>query len=349
MASSKTQRAIVVVEKGKTNLVSDKAIPPVIPRGVLVKIKATTLNPTDWKHIDYMLKPGDSIGCDFAGDIVELGSEAQDKGFKVGDPVSGFCPWRAPTLRYRDFPSPIRALEYLVTYPELLWHKPANISYEDASSLNIPGDTAVLALFHRLGVPKFWEAAPPSPASPSSILIWAGSTSVGLHAIALAKLAGLKIVSSASPHNHALLKSLGADAVFDYKTLRSFRRSKSGRSHTAALPLPWIVLPSARVVDSFGENGGKVVHVLAVQPEEGWPSNVKLVPFLVYTALAVDSKDFLDLYEWHKVIPSLIEKGQIKNVIPTKVTKGSSIFLKASIFCDKEKCPRRNSRTRCIE
>jgi NADPH:quinone reductase-like Zn-dependent oxidoreductase len=40
---------------------------------------------------------------------------------------------------------------------------------------------------------------------------------VGLHAINLAKLAGLKIVSTASPHNHALLKSLGADAVFDYK------------------------------------------------------------------------------------------------------------------------------------
>jgi len=320
MASTKTQRAVVVVEKGKTTLVSDKAIPSVIPRGVLVKIKATTLNPTDWKHIDYMLKPGDSIGCDFAGDIVELGSEAQDKGFKVGDPVSGFV---RGGFQHSDIGT---FQEYLVTYPELLWHKPANISYEDASSFNIPGDTAVLVLFHRLGVPKFWEAKSPSPSSPSVILIWAGSTSVGLHAINLAKLAGLKIVTTASPHNHALVKSLGADAAFDYKDPEVVQKIKEwAQPHggvTIALDCVTEHGSTKRVVDSFGENGGTVVHVLAVKPEEGWPSNVKLVPFLVYTALAVDSKDFLDLYEWHKVIPSLIEKGQVRNVIPTKVTKG---------------------------
>ena len=49
------------------------------------------------------------------------------------------------------------------------------------------------------------------------ILIWAGSSSVGLDAIHLAKLAGYPVVTTASPHNHALLKSLGADAMFDYK------------------------------------------------------------------------------------------------------------------------------------
>ena len=40
---------------------------------------------------------------------------------------------------------------------------------------------------------------------------------MGLFAIALAKLAGLQVVTTASPRNHALLKDLGADAVFDYK------------------------------------------------------------------------------------------------------------------------------------
>ena len=39
--------------------------------------------------------------------------------------------------------------------------------------------------------------------------------SVGLYAIQLAHLAGYKVVTVASPRNHALLKSLGADAVFD--------------------------------------------------------------------------------------------------------------------------------------
>jgi NADPH:quinone reductase-like Zn-dependent oxidoreductase len=37
-----------------------------------------------------VLKPGDSIGCDFAGDIVGLGNDAKDKGLSVGDAVAGY-------------------------------------------------------------------------------------------------------------------------------------------------------------------------------------------------------------------------------------------------------------------
>lgn len=47
---------------------------------------------TDYKHVwDYgILKDGDSVGCDFAGDVVELGKNAQGSSFKVGDAVAGF-------------------------------------------------------------------------------------------------------------------------------------------------------------------------------------------------------------------------------------------------------------------
>jgi NADPH:quinone reductase-like Zn-dependent oxidoreductase len=49
------------------------------------------------------------------------------------------------------------------------------------------------------------------------ILIWAGSTTVGLYAISLARLAGIPIISTASPHNHELVKRFGANEVFDYR------------------------------------------------------------------------------------------------------------------------------------
>lgn len=77
--------------------------------------------------------------------------------------------------------------------------------------------TAVQALFYRLNLPKPWD--PPSSTPPEPVLIWAGSTSVGLFGIALAKLSNpaTPVVTTASPHNHALLKKLGADATFDYK------------------------------------------------------------------------------------------------------------------------------------
>ena len=48
-------------------------------------------------------------------------------------------------------------------------------------------------------------------------LVWAGSTGVGMYAIKLASLLGYRVVTTASPHNFELVKSLGASEVFDYK------------------------------------------------------------------------------------------------------------------------------------
>ncbi|KAJ7773633.1 hypothetical protein DFH07DRAFT_138905 [Mycena maculata] len=42
--------------------------------------------------------------------------------------------------------------------------------------------------------------------------------SVGLYAIQLAKASDTTVVTTGSPHNHELLKSLGAVGVFDYKS-----------------------------------------------------------------------------------------------------------------------------------
>ena len=49
-----------------------------------------------------------------------------------------------------------------------------------------------------------------------TVLVWGGSTSVGCNAIQLAKAAGYRVVTTASPHNFDYLKSLGADEVYDY-------------------------------------------------------------------------------------------------------------------------------------
>jgi NADPH:quinone reductase-like Zn-dependent oxidoreductase len=49
------------------------------------------------------------------------------------------------------------------------------------------------------------------------IIIWSGATSVGQHAITLAKLSGLKVATTASPKNHKLLEDLGASIVVDYR------------------------------------------------------------------------------------------------------------------------------------
>lgn len=62
----------------------------------------------------------------------------------------------------------------------------------------------------------------PLPTEPSKeafpLLIYGGSTATGMAGIQFAKLSGLIVITTCSPHNFNLVKSLGADAVFDYKS-----------------------------------------------------------------------------------------------------------------------------------
>jgi len=50
------------------------------------------------------------------------------------------------------------------------------------------------------------------------IIILGGSGAVGQFAVQLAKVCGYKVLTSCSPANEGLVKSLGADAVINYKT-----------------------------------------------------------------------------------------------------------------------------------
>lgn len=55
------------------------------------------------------------------------------------------------------------------------------------------------------------------PGTPSpAIFIYAGSTAAGLFTVQLAKAAGYTVVTTASPHSFDLVRSYGADVVFDY-------------------------------------------------------------------------------------------------------------------------------------
>jgi len=204
--------------------------------------------------------------------------------------------------------------------------KPTSLSYEDASTLGGVGlSTAVQALHYRLGIPKPWE--PKSESAPKSLLVWAGSTSVGLFAIALAKLAGIPVVSTASPHNFELLKKLGADAVFDYKDPDVVSKIKEwGAAHgglTAALDNISEHGSTKLVAQSLSEKGGKVIILLAVKQEgEGWPENVEINHILLYSILKRNTKDFHDIHEWNTHLPELIESGKIKNTNPLKILNG---------------------------
>lgn len=84
-----SQRAIQIQAPGEAKLVSDAPIPKLRDDYIKVKTVAVALNPTDWKHIDFLATKGAIVGCDYSGIVEEVGS-AVTNGLKVGNKVAGF-------------------------------------------------------------------------------------------------------------------------------------------------------------------------------------------------------------------------------------------------------------------
>lgn len=196
-------RAIVIEEYGHADQLKESKVtlPELGEHQVLVKVKATSVNPIDWKlregYLAQMM-PWDFpiiLGWDVAGEIVEVGSAVSD--WQVGQAVFA----RPETTRFGTY------ADYAIVDDHLLAHKPESISFEELAAVPLAGLTAYQALFTH-GKLKAGE----------KVLIHAGAGGVGIYAIQLAKNAGATVITTASQKNHALLKELGADQVIDYHT-----------------------------------------------------------------------------------------------------------------------------------
>lgn len=196
-------RAIVIEEYGHADQLKEAKVtlPELGDHQVLVKVKATSINPIDWKlregYLAQMM-PWEFpiiLGWDVAGEIVEIGSEVKD--WQVGQEVFA----RPETTRFGTY------ADYTIVDDHLLAKKPASISFEEAAAVPLAGLTAYQGLFTH-GKLKAGE----------KVLIHAGAGGVGIYAIQLAKNAGATVITTASEKNHALLKELGADQVIDYRT-----------------------------------------------------------------------------------------------------------------------------------
>lgn len=195
-------KAVVINEYGsKDNLVEQDVQKPSPEKNqVIVELKATSINPIDWKLREGYLKEMFDwefpiiLGWDAAGVITEVGEQVTE--WKVGDKVFA----RPDTTRFGTY------AEYTAVDEQLLAAIPDSISFEEAAAVPLAGLTAWQALFTH-----------GSLSEGETVLIHAGAGGVGIYAIQLAKQAGAKVITTASEKNHELLYSLGADQVIDYK------------------------------------------------------------------------------------------------------------------------------------
>jgi NADPH:quinone reductase-like Zn-dependent oxidoreductase len=124
--------------------------------------------------------------------------------------------------------------ELLAVPYDLVFNIPQELSYEEAATIRsssqrctsrrltgltaIPFFTSTLSMHQLMGLdsPTPDKSLPLKPKS-EWLLIWSGASAVGQYAIQLGKLAGYKVVTTASQDNWELLKSYGAQETFDYK------------------------------------------------------------------------------------------------------------------------------------
>jgi NADPH:quinone reductase-like Zn-dependent oxidoreductase len=180
---------------------TDVATPTLRDDEVLIQVHAAGVNLLDSKIRDGEFKlilpyklPA-VLGHDVAGVVTQVGPRVRQ--FSVGDEVYA----RPDDFRIGGF------AEFIAVKEASLAHKPGNLTMEEAASLPLVALTAWQALVERAKLKKGQK-----------VFIQAGSGGVGTFAIQLAKHLGATVATTTSPANAALVKSLGADVVIDYKT-----------------------------------------------------------------------------------------------------------------------------------
>ena len=178
----------------------DAPMPQIGDQDVLVRVVAASINPVDWKVREGYLK--DMLPLDFP---VVLGWDVSGVVEAIGKGVTGFKPGDAVYSR----PNIARAgtyAEYVAIDASELAFKPNTIAHAAAASIPLAGITAWDVLVKVANV----QAG-------DRVLIHAASGGVGSLAVQLAKARGAYVIATTSGKNSALVKSLGADEVIDYR------------------------------------------------------------------------------------------------------------------------------------
>ncbi|KAF7330297.1 Zinc-binding oxidoreductase [Mycena venus] len=225
------------------------------PTQVLVKVFGAAQNPPDHMKIAYRTTEDVISGHDFAGRVEAIGAEVPAGVRFVGERVAGFLNGGVDEETGGSF------AEYCVADAHVLVSLPDSVTFEDAAGLGLAAFTAAEALWiSQPGLPT-----PDAPAStPFPILVWAGASAVGQYTIQLAKLSGLRVIATASPKNHALLESLGADVVFDYRDPEVTSKIRAWADNRLAHAVDCVsdATTTRQTAECMGPEGGKVSLVL---------------------------------------------------------------------------------------
>ena len=207
-------KAVVFHEYGEPDVLKceDVAKPEPKDDEVLIRVRAASINPLDWRFIKgeprfvrliarlWKMKSG-RPGVDVAGEIEAIGSNV--KSLKQGDKVFGSCRGGA-------------FAEYVCTVGAKLAQIPDNVTFEQAASVNVAGLSALQGLRDSARLK-----------SGEKVLINGAAGGIGTFAVQLAKIFGADVTGVCSTRNLEMVKSIGAGTVIDY-TKEDFTKLGTG-------------------------------------------------------------------------------------------------------------------------
>ena len=200
-------KKVIYKQYGNADVVQliEMPVPTIPEKGILVKIKAVSINPLDWKIFkgEMRLMSGSrfpkGIGIDFSGSIEKTGSSISS--YKEGDEVFGILDaFKGDALA-----------EYIVVRERDIAIKPKNISFEQAAASPVAGLSA-LQLVNGLAPIK----------SGTRLLVNGATGGIGMFLIQLAKKRGAIVTGVTSSKGIVMAKNWGADETIDYKTQSIF-------------------------------------------------------------------------------------------------------------------------------
>ena len=271
-------------------------MPVVGDDGVLVRVRASSVNPVDWHGLrgepflvrmsDGLRRPkGWQLGLDVAGQVEAVGANVTE--FRPGDEVFG--------TRNGAF------AEFVLGRERNFASKPANLSFEQAAAIPVAATTALQALRDKGRL----EAG-------QRVLVHGAGGGVGHFAIQIAKALGAEVTGVTGTNNLSMVRSIGADEVIDYTT-EDF--TNVGRRYDLILDIAGTrslracsrALTPTGILVVVGGPGGRWIS-----PADRWAKAIvlsrllrrRLLPFLATTA-----KDDL------LVLKELAEAGKLTPVI----------------------------------
>jgi NADPH:quinone reductase-like Zn-dependent oxidoreductase len=192
-------KAITISSYGGPDVLelTEQPDPLVGPDYVLVRVRAASVNPVDYKIREGYLQGAFPShlplipGWDVAGVVEQVGPAVTE--YIPGDEVVGYV--RKDTVEHGTY------AELVAAHVRHLALRPTSVSFEQAAALPLAGLTA-------------WQSVDLAAVGKGdTVLVHAAAGGVGSFAVQIAVHRGARVLGTASERNHDYLRSLGAEPV----------------------------------------------------------------------------------------------------------------------------------------